>query len=208
MPLLGELKIPYSAIAFDIGDDSDNGHRLSSKKIFSTERTPEVSLKDAIVASISIPGVFPPKKIGSHYYIDGGVVENLPIVTAYEDWLNRKKFYQKNLVILGVDLGYGGETIKVKRNIKPHDLLIYAFSIEGKTINQYSLLRVHNPRRGSNVVLLKPRCYDIGLTDFEKIPKALASSYSRMCEQIKGKGFLAETQEDIEKAKIMLGINK
>ena len=206
MPLLGELKLPFSAIAFGIGDNNGNSHRLCSKKVFSTENTPEVTLKDAIVASISIPGVFPPKKIGTHYYIDGGVVENLPIVTAYEDWLNRKKFYQKNLVILGVDLGYGGETLKVKRNIKPHDLLIYAFSVEGKTINQYSLLRVHKPRKGSNVILLKPRCYDIGLTDFEKIPRAMVDSYMRICEQIKGKKFLDETQEDIEKAKIMLGI--
>jgi len=208
IPLLGELKLPFSAIAFDIGDDSDEGHRLSSKKVFSTENTPEVTLKDAIVASISIPGVFPPKEIGSHYYIDGGVVENLPIVTAYEDWIKRKRFYQKNLVIIGVDLGYGGETLKVKGNIKPHDLLIYAFSVEGKTINQYSLLRVHKPRKGSNVVLLKPRCYDIGLTDFEKIPEAMVNSYDRVCEQIKGKRFLNETKEDIEKAKIMLGINE
>ena len=208
IPLLGELKLPFSAIAFDIGDDSNEGQRLSSKKVFSSENTPEITLKDAILASISIPGVFPPKKIGSHYYIDGGVIENLPIVTAYEDWISKKRFYQKNLVILGVDLGYGGETLKMKKNIKPHDLLIYAFSVEGKTINQYSLLRVHKPRKGSNVILLKPRCYDIGLTDFEKIPKAMINSYKRMCEQIKGKRFLDETQEDIEKARIMLGIKE
>ena len=207
MPLLGDLKIPFSAVAFYIGDDSGEGQKLSTKKVFSTDTTPDVTLKDAIVASISIPGVFPPKRIGKHYYIDGGVVENLPIVSAYEDWLKRKKLYQKNLVILAGDLGYGGETIKLKQNIKPHDFILYAFSVEGKIINQYSLLRVHKPRKGSNVILFKPRCYNIGLTDVEKIPQAIRNSYIRVCEQIKGKTFLDETNEDIDKAKIMLDIN-
>jgi len=36
----------------------------------------------------------------------------------------------------------------------------------------------------------------------------MVNSYDRVCEQIKGKRFLNETKEDIEKAKIMLGINE
>ncbi len=208
IPKLGDLKIPYGAVAFNIGTGKPGGLGISSKKVFSTDTTPEVSLKDAIVASISIPGVFPPKKIGDYYYIDGGVIENLPIVSAYEDWLKKRRFYEKNLVILAVDLGYGGETLKEKSNIKPHDMLLYAFSVEGKTINQYSLLRVHKPRKGSQVVLLKPRCYDIGLTDFEKIRDAMKKSYINVISQLKDKNFLIETQEDIKKARIMLGIGE
>ncbi len=206
VPKLGELTIPYGAVAFNIGTGKPGGLGLSLKKVFSTESTPEVSLKDAIVASISIPGIFPPKKIGEYYYIDGGVIENLPIVSAYEDWLQKKKFYEKNLVILAVDLGYGGETLKEKGTIKPHDMLLYAFSVEGKTINQYSLLKVHKPRKGSQVILLKPRCYDIGLTDFEKIKDAMDKSYINVCNQLKDRNFLLETQEDIKKARIMLGL--
>ena len=33
--------------------------------------TPEIKLKDAIMASMSIPFLFPPVKIGDSYYIDG-----------------------------------------------------------------------------------------------------------------------------------------
>jgi len=208
IPLMGDLKTPFSAIAFNIGTGRSDGLGLSVKTKFSTETTPDVSLKDAIVASISIPGVFPPKKIGEYYYIDGGVVEHLPIVSAYEDWLKNKKFYEKNLVILAVDLGYGGETLKEISSIKPHDMLLYAFSVEGKIINQYSLLRVHRPRKGSQVVLLKPRCYDISLTDFEKIPSAIDRSYYTVIQQIEGNRYLQETEEDLAKAKMMLGIDE
>lgn len=34
---------------------------------------PEIKLKDAVIASMSVPFIFPPAKIGEHYYIDGCV---------------------------------------------------------------------------------------------------------------------------------------
>ncbi|MFW6138654.1 MAG: patatin-like phospholipase family protein [Spirochaetota bacterium] len=205
-PRLKELERPFSAVAFNIGSGKAHDPEANVKKVFSTEDTPEVSLKDAVMASISIPGIFVPKKIGPYYYIDGGVVENLPVVSAYEHWLRQRKFYQKNLVIMAVDLGYTGESLIEATNIRPHDMMLYAFSVEGKAINQYSLLRTHNPRRGSHVILLKPRCYDMRLTDFHKIPGAIESSYTRMVDQLEGEGFLRETREDIQKARDFLGI--
>ncbi|HTI57148.1 MAG TPA: patatin-like phospholipase family protein [Verrucomicrobiae bacterium] len=39
-------------------------------------------LTDAIFASCALPGVFPPREIGGHYYVDGAVVENLPVRVA------------------------------------------------------------------------------------------------------------------------------
>ncbi len=35
-------------------------------------------LVDGITASISVPGFFPRVKIGNHYYVDGGLLNNLP----------------------------------------------------------------------------------------------------------------------------------
>lgn len=37
---------------------------------------------DAIFASCALPGVFPPREIQGHYYVDGAVVENLPVRVA------------------------------------------------------------------------------------------------------------------------------
>jgi len=39
-------------------------------------------LHDAIYASCAIPGIFPPQKIGEAFYVDGGVVDTLPIQLA------------------------------------------------------------------------------------------------------------------------------
>lgn len=41
-------------------------------------------LTAAILASAAIPGVFPPVKIDGHSYVDGGVVNNVPISRAVE----------------------------------------------------------------------------------------------------------------------------
>lgn len=208
IPLLGELKKDFSAVAFNIGSGKKSDRGVSAKQVFSTTRTPHVSLKDAIMASISIPGIFPPKKVGDYYYIDGGVVENLPIVSAYEDWLKKRRLFERNLALIAVDLGYGGETLVETRDIKPHDMIIYGMGVQGKTINQYNLLRIHNPRRGIHVVLVRPRCSDIGLTDFEKIEGAIESSYDSLVRQLEGQEFLKETTESLQKARIMLGISE
>ena len=204
VPSLGDLKVPFTAVAFNMGSGMSPDIGLSVKQLFSGERTPEVSLKDAIVASI--PGVFPPKKIGRYYFIDGGVVEHLPIVSAYEDWLQSKRFFRGSLLILAVNLGYGGVSLRESTNVKPHDLVLYATGIQGKTIDEYNLLRVHKPKKGAHVVLVKPRCYDMRLTDFEKIPGAIERSYRAVERQLSGSTFLRETEEDVRKARIMLGL--
>ncbi len=38
-----------------------------------------VPIPDAVYASCAIPGVFAPKKIGPGYFVDGGIMDNLPI---------------------------------------------------------------------------------------------------------------------------------
>ena len=42
------------------------------------------SLPDAVRASISIPGVFPPFQLDGHEFVDGAVLENLPTQTVHE----------------------------------------------------------------------------------------------------------------------------
>lgn len=41
-----------------------------------------VRVADAIFASCALPGIFPPREIQGHYYVDGAVVENLPVRVA------------------------------------------------------------------------------------------------------------------------------
>ncbi len=61
-----DLYIPFAATAVDV----DTGEGL----IFS-----EGDIADAVRASISIPGVFAPVRIGKHLLVDGGVLNPIPI---------------------------------------------------------------------------------------------------------------------------------
>lgn len=61
-----ELNIPYSAVATDL--------IRGVERVFT-----EGSLFDAIRASISIPTVFQPFQNGGDYYVDGGLVNPIPI---------------------------------------------------------------------------------------------------------------------------------
>lgn len=60
-----DLDIKYGAVAVDIS---------SAEEVLFTQG----SLVDSIRASISVPGVFVPYKIGDKYYVDGGILNNLP----------------------------------------------------------------------------------------------------------------------------------
>lgn len=61
-----DLRIPFCCVAADL----DTGEEV----VFTKGR-----LLDAIRASVSLPGFFKPYKIGNKRYIDGGVVNGLPI---------------------------------------------------------------------------------------------------------------------------------
>jgi NTE family protein len=68
---LADAAIPLHLVAFDL---------LGGREV----RLSTGSAVDAIAASASIPGIFPPVAIGEQRLIDGGVVNNTPISHAVE----------------------------------------------------------------------------------------------------------------------------
>lgn len=80
-----DLPIKYTATAFDIA----NGREVVFDK---------GSLFNAIRASISIPTIFTPLTIGDSVFIDGGVVNNIPINTAKR---------VKNDIVIAVNVNAG-----------------------------------------------------------------------------------------------------
>jgi NTE family protein len=47
-------------------------------QLFSAERTPTTAVADAVAASICLPVIFRPWKVGEELHVDGGIVSNLP----------------------------------------------------------------------------------------------------------------------------------
>ena len=68
-----DLKLPYCAVATDIISGEE--------KVFTDGK-----LYDAIRASISIPTVFTPHVIDGHHYVDGGVVNPIPVNRVKRKW--------------------------------------------------------------------------------------------------------------------------
>lgn len=46
--------------------------------------TEDARLSDVVFASCALPGIFPPQEIGGRQYVDGAIVENLPVRVAAE----------------------------------------------------------------------------------------------------------------------------
>ncbi|WP_159448728.1 patatin-like phospholipase family protein [Demequina sp. NBRC 110053] len=65
-----DLPVRFAAVATDI----------ETRQAVVLDRGP---LADAIAASIAVPGIFRPVRVGGRTLIDGGVVQNLPIETAF-----------------------------------------------------------------------------------------------------------------------------
>ncbi len=70
-----DLDIPFAVTAVDM--NSKNEYILNTGPVI-----------DAILATVAIPGVFPPKKIGHTELVDGGVLDPVPVAVAR--WLAPK----------------------------------------------------------------------------------------------------------------------
>ncbi|MCD4690998.1 patatin-like phospholipase family protein [bacterium] len=173
VPKMSELGLDFSSIAFDMGTGEEASGSVS-KAVLSSRTTPDLKLSDAISASMAIPGVFPPKRIAGRYFVDGSVVEQLPIMTAAEKWqTGKRRFRRRKLVIVAVDLGAAGSPPSRDKLRHPVDLVIHTHEIHGRIITQHSLVRAHRPRRGTSVVLIRTPPLDNELFQIEKLTHAL-----------------------------------
>jgi NTE family protein len=85
-----ETDIPYRCVAVELTD--------SKLQVF--DKGP---ISEAVRASISIPGLFVPHEIEGKYYVDGGVLERMPVSVARDMGAD---------IVIGVDVGYKGECQK------------------------------------------------------------------------------------------------
>lgn len=78
---MGKNGAVVGAIAKIIGSYAN----LFSIRYFNLQEYDIDEMKKILLASSAISGIFPEEKIGSNYYIDGGLVDNLPIKPLYDD---------------------------------------------------------------------------------------------------------------------------
>jgi NTE family protein len=61
---------PAAPRTWVVAVDFDSGNRVT----FGAPGAPRTSAAEAVMASCSVPGLFPPRRIGDHRYVDGGAV--------------------------------------------------------------------------------------------------------------------------------------
>jgi NTE family protein len=103
--LFEETRIPFWAVATSLSTGRE--HWFHSGDV-----------KRPLLASTALPGVFPPVTIDGHVYIDGGVVNNVPVSKAFE--LKAKKVYV-------LDVGALDRTRPEPR--RPYEVLLQAVAI-------------------------------------------------------------------------------
>jgi predicted acylesterase/phospholipase RssA len=210
VPALSELPTPFSCVSVDIGtgrpEDLPGG--IAGKVVLSAESHPDLRVSDAIGASMSIPGVLTPKRMAGRYHMDGATLEHLPIAVAYHDWRRIPWFRRKPLAILAVDLGYGGEPPSEQQIDHPFDLMVFAGRLQERAITYYNLMRCHRPKRGSCVILIRPKTFYIEVYQVEKIPAAIHAAYVEAVQQLSGPDFMGITNRALADARTFLALSR
>ncbi|MGM9925261.1 MAG: patatin-like phospholipase family protein [Bacillus sp. (in: firmicutes)] len=158
-----ELDIPLAVVATDI--------KTGEKVVFK-----EGSAADAVRASIAIPGIFKPEKIGNHLLVDGGVADRVPVSVVKE---------------MGADYVIAVDVSHVKQDVEVTS--IYDVIMQSLDILQMEI--VSNREIASNV-MIRPRVEKFSSRAFTHIEEIIAIGEAETRKHIKQiKRDLAEWEE-------------
>ncbi len=139
--------IPLKLISTDL--------KSGEKKVFTKDDN--IMIKDALLATMAIPGIFSEKKIGDKVYVDGFLCENLGLLEACHD------------VILAVDvLGKNSFETKLPDNfIKTKNVLdMFEKSLRLLIHNQTNLIKNSIDKK---LFLVEPETKDFNTFSFHKV---------------------------------------
>lgn len=141
-----DTNIPFKIISTDL---------KSGKEIILEDG----KLADAIMASISVPGIFPPVKIKEKYLLDGGLVNPTPIDTVKE---------MGSDLIIGVDFFINNQEIFNKPTL--FNVLMQSYEIIREMAVKNKL------QKNKNLFIIKPEIRNtIDSFKFHKIEKFIVS---------------------------------
>lgn len=165
-----ELKMPVSINAVDM--ESGDMHWFSQG-----ERS-DVPLAEAIYASCALPVFYPPAPIGGQFYIDGGVIDALPMRRAAERGAE---------LIIAVDAGVG-KTRAAASTVASGMVGIHhrATEISGYSRKQDELARWPGPR----LIYVRPKLDGFSTFDFAQTAFFLDEGYRSMKEALSRENLL------------------
>ncbi|MGA2027403.1 MAG: patatin-like phospholipase family protein [Syntrophobacteraceae bacterium] len=142
--LIEDLPVPFAAVAMDL---------RTGEEIVLTKG----SLRRAIAASSSIPGIFPPIRINERMLVDGGWADNVPAVPA---------------IVLGAHF-----VLAVDATLDVAGIAAYPKSAMGVMLRCDEITRIllNRHRKSAADVLIVPETGDIFWADFKSLDYCLAA---------------------------------
>jgi NTE family protein len=121
-----------------------------------------------LLASTALPGAFPPVDIGGEMFIDGGVLNNIPISKAFE--MRARKVFV-------LDVGNGERETKNPK--RPYEVLMQAVSIA-----RAHRFRVEREQVPDGIEMIRMPSIDVGklrYDDFSRSAELVERSYHASC---------------------------
>lgn len=156
-----DLKIPFATVAADI----DTGEEVILK---------EGKVYQAVAASVAIPGIHYPVKLGGRFLVDGGIINKIPIDVTVE---------------LGADMVIAVDVSTPLSNtvMTSIDTLIQAAAITAQALTCLKLEQVKQ-KLGNRLLILRPAIDTVRMLHLKQLDvpiKAGEQEAERYIEQIK-----------------------
>ena len=158
----------------------------------------DLTISQAVRASISIPGIFVPAEFSDDQspdcYVDGALRDGYPVNIAVR--------LGKATRVLGVNLGYAG----MRRDTVLQDgpLEIFSQSLDIIMRAQYRDRLQDRALVGSRIVTINPLIYDIGTFEVEYIPQMIARGYEVATRLFRERGLEVGCLENRERFSRMI----
>lgn len=120
-------------------------------------------MKDTLVASCSLPILFPPVKIGKRYYLDGGIADSVPYEHAFEEGCD------KLVVVLTRARDYvkkEEKAIKLTNHLyKKYPKVVEALNLRAERYNECMKQLADLEQKGKVFVIAPEDTYGVGRTE-------------------------------------------
>jgi NTE family protein len=138
---------------------------------FGLPGTRDTPLADAVFASCALPGIFPPRDIEGRFYIDGAVVENLPVRIAAS--LSSDPVIAVALTAPGVQRSQAETEGFAATYIRALEIMM-----------QSQLITSLRTWEGPPILLVVPELVDVPMFSFRHTDGLLAEGYRAMLEAL------------------------
>ncbi|ADL08851.1 patatin-like phospholipase family protein [Thermosediminibacter oceani] len=169
-----DLRVPISVVSADVETGETvvfcPRENIPMGGMRNTVFISDAPVSAAVRASISLPGIFVPKRLAGRKLVDGGIKNNVPVDVLY---------HQGALKILAVDLGRSTGRRRVDTAM---DVLMASVDIMGDELCYY--IQKEYP-----AFYVYPQVQGVGYTDFYRIPELIKF----------GEDFASRNMNEIEK---------